>query len=146
MADADDDIAVEQQQQSSPPQQQMNTSSGSVPQTPTSPTLQPSSTTTTTTSSTPTSEKKDSVIIYFKNAGSAPALKQKKFKLQATLSFQHVIDNLRKQLKLKSSEPLFLFVNQIFQPSPDECLGDLFKCFSVNDQLVINYSSAPAWG
>ncbi|EFA79703.1 autophagy protein 12 [Heterostelium album PN500] len=98
------------------------------------------------TQSTSTTAVKDSVIIYFKNAGSAPALKQKKFKLQSTINFQAVIDNLRKQLKMKPNEPLFLFVNQVFQPSPDECLGELFKCFSYNDQLVINYSNAPAWG
>ncbi|EGG15140.1 autophagy protein 12 [Cavenderia fasciculata] len=97
-------------------------------------------------SSTTEPTKRDSIIIYFKNAGSAPALKQKKFKLQATLSFQHVIDNLRKQLKMKPNEPLFCFVNQVFQPSPDECLSELFKCFSHNDQLVVNYSNAPAWG
>ncbi|EGC40161.1 hypothetical protein DICPUDRAFT_74321 [Dictyostelium purpureum] len=86
------------------------------------------------------------IVVYFKNAGGAQALKQKKFKLQANLSFQNVIDKLRSQLKLKSNESLFLFINQVFQPSPDEILGELYKCFCHNDQLIINYSDLPAWG
>ncbi|KAF2075076.1 hypothetical protein CYY_003643 [Polysphondylium violaceum] len=88
----------------------------------------------------------DKLVVYFKNAGGAAALKQKKFKLQSNLSFQNVTEKLRTQLKLKSNESLFLFVNQVFQPSPDETLGELFKCFSHNDQLIINYSDLPAWG
>ncbi|KYQ88530.1 autophagy protein 12 [Tieghemostelium lacteum] len=88
----------------------------------------------------------DKIIVYFKNAGGAQALKQKKFKLQSNLSFQNVIDKLRSQLKLKSTDSLFLFVNQVFQPSPDESLGELYKCFSHNEQLIINYSDLPAWG
>ncbi|KAN0025799.1 hypothetical protein ACTFIU_000062 [Dictyostelium citrinum] len=86
------------------------------------------------------------IVVYFKNAGGAQPLKQKKFKIQANVSFQNVIDKLRGQLKLKSNESLFLFINQVFQPSPDEILGELYKCFSHNDQLIINYSLQMAWG
>ena len=48
----------------------------------------------------------DKVVIMFKETGSAPALKQKKFKLQANATFQNVSDFLRKQLAFKKEDPL----------------------------------------
>jgi ubiquitin-like protein ATG12 len=86
------------------------------------------------------------VVIFFKHTGNAPELRQKKFKLMATASFQSVIDFLRKQLKCKPTDPLFLFVNASFQPSPDEIVADLFKCFHINGKLIVNYATTPAWG
>jgi ubiquitin-like protein ATG12 len=86
------------------------------------------------------------VVIFFKHTGNAPELKQKKFKLTATTTFQTVIDFLRKQLKFGASDPLYLFINASFQPSPDESVADLFKCFHNNGKLVINYANTAAWG
>jgi len=90
--------------------------------------------------------KDGKVVIQFNSTGSAPALKQKKFKLLATASFQNVVDFLRKQLHFKPADPLFLFVNCSFQPNPEEVVSDLFKCFHSNGKLVINYCTTAAWG
>eukprot|EP01112_Ceratiomyxa_fruticulosa_P010178 TRINITY_DN2683_c0_g1_i1.p3 TRINITY_DN2683_c0_g1~~TRINITY_DN2683_c0_g1_i1.p3 ORF type:complete len:121 (-),score=22.52 TRINITY_DN2683_c0_g1_i1:40-402(-) len=90
--------------------------------------------------------KDGKVIILFKNTGNAPPLKQKKFKLQASASFSTVIDFLRKMLRYKPTDSLFLFVNCTFQPSPDEIISELFKCFHNNGKLVINYCTTAAWG
>jgi len=86
------------------------------------------------------------VIILFRPTGSAPELKQSKFKLSASANFQNVIDFLRKQLRFNPGHPLFLFINRSFQPAPDEIVSDLFKCFHSDGKLVISYCSTPAWG
>ena len=67
------------------------------------------------------------MIILFKNAGGAPQLVQRKFKLTASSAFVRVAEFLREQLHLKAADPLFLFVNSYFQPSPVTTVGDLYK-------------------
>jgi len=90
--------------------------------------------------------KDGKVIILFKSTGNAPALKQTKFKLGIENSASVVISFLRKQLKLAAADPLFIFVNSTFQPSPDDVVSELFKCFHQNGKLVINYATTQAWG
>jgi len=91
-------------------------------------------------------ENLDKVVIMFKATGGVAALKNSKFKLAATATFQNVLDFLRKQLKIQQEDPLFLFVNSAFQPSPDETVGELFQCFQDSGRLVINYSNTQAYG
>jgi len=86
------------------------------------------------------------VTIMFKNTGNAPPLKQKIFKLTATHPWKTVQNFLRKQLKFKDSDTLLLFVNSTFQPSPDEMVSDLYKCFQNNGKLIVNYCTTAAWG
>ena len=40
----------------------------------------------------------------------------------------------------------FLFCNASFSPSPDALIYDLFRCFQLNNELVINYATQDAWG
>jgi len=94
----------------------------------------------------PSKESLDKVVILFKATGGVAGLKNSKFKLAATATFQNVSDFLRKQLKISPEEPLFLFVNSAFQPSPDETVGELFQCFQENNRLVVNYSNTQAYG
>lgn len=108
------------------------------------------------------------VVVMFKNTGNAPQLKQKKlrvlagalslaaqppsssfrfrFKLSTKVRFQYVQDFLRKQLRFKADEPLFLFINATFQPHPEETVEDLFRCFHDGGKLVVNYCTQAAWG
>eukprot|EP01128_Nolandella_sp_AFSM9_P010205 TRINITY_DN701_c3_g1_i1.p1 TRINITY_DN701_c3_g1~~TRINITY_DN701_c3_g1_i1.p1 ORF type:complete len:126 (+),score=26.77 TRINITY_DN701_c3_g1_i1:25-378(+) len=86
------------------------------------------------------------VIIFFKPVGAALQLKQSKFKLKATVTFQSVIAFLRKQLKSQPGDSLFLFINRSFQPTPEAVVSDLFKCFHDKEKLVVYYSTTPAWG
>ncbi|KAF7722258.1 hypothetical protein EC973_003509 [Apophysomyces ossiformis] len=60
--------------------------------------------------------------------------------------FQTVIQFLRKELKGQASDPLFLYVNSAFSPSPDETVANLHKCFSTDGHLIINYCTTAAWG
>jgi ubiquitin-like protein ATG12 len=104
---------------------------------------------TVTTPSSPPSPAKPSeekVIVMFKSAGGAPALKKKKFFISGASSFQMIIDFLRKQLKLQPTDPLYLFVSDTFQPHPEETVADLFKCFQSGGQLIISYCYNVAWG
>jgi len=90
--------------------------------------------------------KDGKVIVVLKNVGNAPALKSNKFKLSVQSPFQSITDFLRKQLKYKPTDTLFLFINSTFQPSPDETVADLFKCFHQNGKLVVSYCTTAAWG
>ncbi|KAI9101181.1 ubiquitin-like autophagy protein Apg12-domain-containing protein [Phlyctochytrium arcticum] len=86
------------------------------------------------------------VVVRFRATGSAPILKQTFYKITAAQKFQTVINFLRKELKYKSQDPLFLYVNSAFSPAPDEIVGNLFKCFGTDGNLIINYSTTAAWG
>eukprot|EP00026_Physarum_polycephalum_P021533 Phypoly_transcript_24839.p1 GENE.Phypoly_transcript_24839~~Phypoly_transcript_24839.p1 ORF type:complete len:124 (+),score=18.55 Phypoly_transcript_24839:116-487(+) len=86
------------------------------------------------------------VIVMFKHTGNAPPMKQKVFGVNAASPWRVVQAFLRKLLKYKESDPLFLFVNSTFQPSPDEIVADLAKCFHNNGKLIVNYCTTAAWG
>jgi len=86
------------------------------------------------------------VVVMFKNTGNAPPMKQKVFKLSASSPWKNVQNFLRKQLKLKDTDPLLLFVNSAFQPSPDEAVSELYKCFQNSGKLIVNYCTTAAWG
>ncbi|KAJ3189172.1 hypothetical protein HDU85_002797 [Gaertneriomyces sp. JEL0708] len=86
------------------------------------------------------------VIVHFRATGNAPILKQSFYKITATQKFQTVITFLRNQLGYGLQDPLFLYINSAFAPAPDEIVGNLFKCFGVEGNLIINYSITEAWG
>ncbi|CAO3633432.1 unnamed protein product [Mucor fragilis] len=93
-------------------------------------------------------KEKDSskVVIVFRAIGNAPILKQKVFKLAASNKFQTVIQFLRKELRYQGPDPLFLYINSAFSPSPDETISNLHKCFNTDGHLIVNYCTTAAWG
>nr|CCA20715.1 hypothetical protein PITG_10650 [Albugo laibachii Nc14] len=86
------------------------------------------------------------VTLHFVAVGNAPILQKTKFTIDANDTLSVVYDFLRKQLKLKLSDALFIYCNRAFAPAPDQSLLDLQKCFSVDNVLVLNYSLTHAWG
>ena len=86
------------------------------------------------------------VLVNFRAAGSAPIMKKTKFTLSASHRFGMIIEWLRKTLHLKPQDALFVFCNQAFAPNPDSAMYDLFQCYSVQGELVINYAIQDAWG
>ena len=104
--------------------------------------------TTTTPPDKPAVKKKqvEKVVVKFRAAGNAPIMKQSRFKITAAEKFQTVIDFLRKQLKFKATDSIFVYINQAFSPSPDEIVRNLYRCFEVDGKLDIHYSTTPAWG
>ncbi|KAG5192426.1 ubiquitin-like protein Atg12, partial [Tribonema minus] len=86
------------------------------------------------------------VRIHFMPISNAPILRQTKFRVPGSWTFQDLQASLRTQLKLPSSTPLFVYCNSAFCPSPDQILIELFLCFGTGGELVINYSLSEAWG
>ncbi|KAG2209955.1 hypothetical protein INT47_003390 [Mucor saturninus] len=86
------------------------------------------------------------VVVVFQAIGNAPILKQKVYKLTASYKFQTVIQFLRKELRYQGADPLFLYINSAFAPSPDETVSNLYKCFNTDGHLIINYCTTAAWG
>ncbi|KAK0385216.1 hypothetical protein NLU13_7693 [Sarocladium strictum] len=89
----------------------------------------------------------EKVLIRFKAVGSAPALSQDVCKITAARRFEEVVRYLRRKLRCKDTDSVFLYVNSAFAPSLDEVVGNLHKCFkNGNDQLIVAYSMTPAFG
>ncbi|KAJ9081320.1 Ubiquitin-like protein [Entomophthora muscae] len=88
----------------------------------------------------------EKVIVRFRAVGNAPIMKRNHYNIKTTFKFRALTNFLRKELGYKSSESLFLYVNSSFAPSPDESVSNLFKCFQVDNQLIINYCTSQAWG
>ena len=86
------------------------------------------------------------VAVRFTAVGSAPVLRQKVFKVSASQKFETVVNFLRKKLECKATDSVFLYVNSVFAPGLDEGVGNLFRCFRTDDQLIVAYSMTPAFG
>ncbi|KAI2628621.1 ubiquitin-like autophagy protein Apg12 [Hypoxylon sp. NC1633] len=89
----------------------------------------------------------EKILVRFKAVGSAPQLKHEVRRISATQKFEVVVSHLRKVLRLKPTDGLFLYVNSAFAPALDEIVGNLHRCFKdSNDQLIVVYSITPAFG
>ena len=93
-----------------------------------------------------TEKPPEKIKVHFVSVGSAPIMKKNKFQIAADQRFASVHSFLRKVLKLKEGDSLFLYLHAAFCPGPEELLGDLSACFSKRGELIIHYSLQPAWG
>ena len=71
--------------------------------------------------------KTDKIVVRFKPVGSAPSLAQDVCKISATRRFEEVVRYLRKKLRCKETDSVFLYVNSAFAPSLDEVVGNLHQ-------------------
>ncbi|TFA98068.1 Ubiquitin-like protein [Trichoderma ghanense] len=67
------------------------------------------------------------VVVKFKAVGSAPALQQDVCKISAGRKFEEVVRYLRRKLRCKETDSVFLYVNSAFAPSLDEVVGNLHQ-------------------
>ncbi|KAF3903286.1 hypothetical protein ABW20_dc0109885 [Dactylellina cionopaga] len=106
------------------------------------------------------------VTIRLLSVGSTPSLKKNLKTLTASKKFSVVVHFLRTKLGLNAPPPatslsssgnlsvlpnnngqsLFVYVNSTFAPSLDEEVGNLYRCFKREDELVVNYCLTPAFG
>ncbi|KAF2657904.1 putative autophagy protein Apg12 [Lophiostoma macrostomum CBS 122681] len=86
------------------------------------------------------------VTIRLHPIGSAPQLKQRVFKLSANQRFETIVRFLRNKLRVAEHESVFCYIGNVFSPSLDEGVGNLWTCFKTNDELVVGYAMAPAFG
>lgn len=80
---------------------------------------------------------KDKVVVRFKPVGSAPPLSgggagggaaaDVRRKITATQKFEVVVAFVRRALKVKESESVFLYINSAFAPALDEVVGNLHQ-------------------
>ncbi|CAO1631962.1 unnamed protein product [Jaminaea pallidilutea] len=97
--------------------------------------------------STHTAKDPSKIMVRFKAIGSAPIMKNNNFRVTAFNKFQAVILFLRKELgSAPGGGSLFLYINNSFSPSPDDTVGNLFRCFGTDGHLIVNYSTTPAFG
>lgn len=90
-------------------------------------------------------------MVFFRPVGSAPILKQSKFKISSSHRFQAITEFLWRQLSgngadQKEAGSLYLYINSSFAPAADESISNLYACFAVDNTLIVNYSLTPAWG
>jgi ubiquitin-like protein ATG12 len=108
----------------------------------------------------------EKVIVRFKAVGNAPSLNREVCKISSSQKFEAVVSYLRRVLRVKDTDSVFLYVNSAFAPSLDEVVGNLHRvgflystmdrlitlilrhqCFkNASDQLIITYSMTPAFG
>lgn len=72
----------------------------------------------------------EKVVVRFKPVGgSAPPLpaRRERSTISATSKFEAVVAYLRRTLKVKETESLFLYVNSTFAPALDEVVGNLWR-------------------
>ncbi|KAI6760689.1 hypothetical protein HG530_009549 [Fusarium avenaceum] len=67
----------------------------------------------------------DKIVVRFKPVGSAPSLAQDVCKISSTKRFEAVVIYLRKKLRCKETDSVFLYINSAFAPSLDEIVGNL---------------------
>lgn len=74
----------------------------------------------------------EKVVVKFKPVGAAPSLAQELCKISATRKFEEVVRYLRRKLRCKDTDSVFLYVNSAFAPSLDEVVGNLHQvCYMV---------------
>lgn len=78
--------------------------------------------------------------------GNTPILKKKNFKVDSNFTIGQLKVLIKKFLSLDTNEALFVYVNQIFAPSLEQTVQNLFDCFGCDGKLILYYSKAQAWG
>ncbi|KAF0754875.1 hypothetical protein AaE_005167, partial [Aphanomyces astaci] len=69
----------------------------------------------------------EKVTIQFTAVGGAPIMKRSKFTVNGIDPLSHVYIFLRKQLRLKDDDALFVYCNNSFAPTPDQRMYELFE-------------------
>ncbi|TXC12283.1 hypothetical protein FocTR4_00007439 [Fusarium oxysporum f. sp. cubense] len=89
--------------------------------------------------------KADKVVVRFKPVGSAPSLAQDVCKISATRRFEEVVRYLRKKLRCKETDSVFLYVNSAFAPSLDEVVGNLHQVTETDISSALKMPTVNLW-
>lgn len=85
------------------------------------------------------------ISVKFHSIGSTPKISPNNFKILSNQTISTLSKFLVKKLKLKN-EIIYLYIQNSFQPTPDEKIGDLFNLFQTNNELTVNYCYNVAFG
>ncbi|CEL99395.1 unnamed protein product [Vitrella brassicaformis CCMP3155] len=86
--------------------------------------------------------RESKVVVDLRPIANAPVLKTGKFKVSGQETFADLKSRIETMVK---RDTVYLYVNNSFEPSPDDYLFDLFECFKTGEQLNIGYSLTPAF-
>lgn len=81
------------------------------------------------------------VTIRLQPVGSAPALRQRVFKITSTQRFSAVVGFLRKKLGLDPKDSVFCYVNSVFAPGLDEVVGNLWRASTIAVSRAVTLTS-----
>lgn len=88
--------------------------------------------------------------IRLQSLGSTPQLQQRIYKLVGYITIDYVKTFLIKTLKIDSNNNnnsnIYLYINNMFQPSDNQYIADLFDCFNVNNELIVSYCNNEMYG
>ncbi len=90
--------------------------------------------------------KPQQVKLQFLAVGGAPILKKTKFQVRDNMTISEILNFLRKTLKIRESDPIFVYINSCFAPGLDQDLRSLHQSFHVNDELVLQYAITNSYG
>ncbi|KAK6455423.1 autophagy protein 12, partial [Scheffersomyces xylosifermentans] len=84
------------------------------------------------------------ITIRFVPIGSTPRITSAVF----TISSNQTVSTLTKFLgkMLKTKEHVYVYIQNSFQPNPDEKLNDLYHLFKTNNELIVSYCQSVAFG
>lgn len=91
----------------------------------------------------PMLHREEKIVIHVKPVANAPILKKNKFKVPGLEPFSTILNFIKQQIKAKD---IFLYINSSFSPPPDAIIADLYECFKVGGELIVNYAITEAWG
>jgi len=86
------------------------------------------------------------VKVKLQAVGGAPLVKHTKFKVEPDKKWIYIVNFLRKMLQMQPDQTLVCYVRGAFCPGPDQSIGQLYSCFELKKELVVNYSLTNAWG
>lgn len=97
------------------------------------------------TNQSPTNDQ-NKITVSFKAVGSTPVLAKKKLTIDRSETVASLVNYLRKKLRMRADENIFIFVSSSFTPSLDTDIGTIFDCFSAEGTLFLQYCTTTAWG
>ncbi|CCE80429.1 Piso0_003545 [Millerozyma farinosa CBS 7064] len=85
------------------------------------------------------------VTIRFQPIGSTPSITPRVFKISSNSTISTLKRFLIKRLKVKNNL-IYVYIQNSFQPLPDEMVGDLYNLFKVGNELILSYCHTVAFG
>lgn len=92
---------------------------------------------------TPPTPPNDKITLRFTPIGSTPSITPNVLKISGDRTMVVISQFISKKLKTKN---VHLYIQNTFEPTPDELVYDLFRLFKTNNELIISYCLQVAFG
>ena len=87
------------------------------------------------------------IRIKFLSVGEAPALTKSKYVLTGSKLMYDAEKFLKSRLpKTEANKVYYFYCGSSFSPTPDQILQDLYDCFQVGGELILQYGVREFWG